>query len=291
MPELPEVQTTVNGLNSKVLNRTFLDVWTDSEKIIKKPKNFSQFRKEIKNKKIKKVWRRAKNVIFDLSDGFSLLVHMKMTGHLLVGNWKLKAGKWKPVAKGPLEDPQNRFIHVIFWLNSGKMLALSDLRKFAKVELWKTLELSNSKEFNKLGPEPLDKNFTFEKFEEALKNKKGKIKQVLMNQEIIAGIGNIYSSEALWHAKIHPEKNIIKLSKEETKLLYGAIKKVLKLGAKLGGESFSDYRKPDGSKGDFDTERKVYRREGQKCFRCGQKIKRLKVGQRSAFFCPNCQKL
>lgn len=298
MPELPEVQTTVKGLNSKVLGRTFLDVWTDSKRIIRKPAEFNIFKKEIKGKKIKKIWRRAKNIIIDLSGGYSLLIHQKMTGHLLVGNWILEAERWKPVGKGPLEDPQNRFIHVLFWLDNGKMLALSDLRKFAKVELWKTGELLNSKEFLKLGPEPLDKNFTFEKFKEVLKNKKGlpavrhgKIKQVLMNREIIAGIGNIYSNEALWQAKIHPGKNIAELSEKELKLLYLAIKRVLELGVKLGGESFSDYRKPDGSKGDFDAERKVYKREGQKCERCKAKIKRIKLSQRSAFFCPSCQKL
>ncbi len=291
MPELPEVETTVRGLNSKVLERTFVDVWSDWEKIIKKPKEFSQFKKELKDKKIKRIWRRGKNIIFDLSDDYSLLVHQKMTGHLLYGDWKLESGMWKPKIKGPLEDPQNKFIHLLFWLDNGKMLTLSDLRKFAKVEFQKTKELLESKEFKILGPEPLEKDFTFEKFKEALKKKKEKIKQVLMDQNVIAGIGNIYSNEALWHAKIHPEKNIAKLNEKELKLLYQAIKKVLELGVKLGGESFSDYRKPDGSKGDFDTERKAYKREGQKCHRCGAKIKRIKFSGRSAFFCPNCQKL
>ena len=291
MPELPEVQTTVNGLNKKVLNRAFLDVWSDWEKIVKKPKDFEQFRKEIKNKNLKKIWRRAKNIIFDLSNGYSLLVHQKMTGHLLVGKWILENNNWKPEKQGPLNDPHNRFLHLIFFLDNKKMMALSDARKFAKVELWKTEELLNLKEFKSLGPEPLEKSFTFEKFEEILKNKKGRVKQVIMDQNVIAGIGNIYSSEALWQAKIHPEKNVAKLSNKELKLLYQAIKKVLELGVKLGGESFSDYRKPDGSKGEFDTERKAYKREGQKCSRCGTKIKRIKVAQRSAFFCPHCQKL
>lgn len=276
MPELPEVETTVRGLNKKVLNRAFVDVWSDWKKTVKKPKDFEQFKKELKNKKIKKIWRRAKNVIFDLSQGYSLLVHMKMTGHLLIGNWK--------------KDPMNDFLHLIFFLDNGERLALSDLRKFAKVELWKTQDLLNSKEFKALGPEPLDKNFIFEKFKETLRGKRGKIKQILMDQNIIAGIGNIYSSEVLWVAKIHPEKSISKLTEKELKSLYKAVLKVLKLGVKLGGESFSDYRKPDGSKGNFDTERKAYKREGQKCARCGNKIKRIKVGQRSAFFCPHCQK-
>ena len=290
MPELPEVQTTASYLNKKVLNRAFVDVWTDWQKTIKKPNNFTTFKNQIKNKKIKKVWRRAKNVIFDLSEGYSLLIHQKMTGHLLYGNWRLISGKWQPVKKGPLNDPYNRFLHVIFFLNNGKMIALSDLRKFAKVELWKTEELLNLKEFKTLGPEPLDKNFSFKKFRKIFENKKGKVKQVLMDPYFIAGIGNIYSSEALWHAKINPEKNVAKLSENELKSLYKAIKKVLRLGVKLGGESFADYRKPDGSKGSFDTEKKAYKREGQKCHRCENKIKRQKIAQRSAFFCPSCQK-
>ena len=291
MPELPEVQTTVNGLKSKILNRVFVDVWSDWKKTVKKPADFELFKKTLKNKKIKKIWRRAKNIIFDLSDGYSLLVHQKMTGHLLVGKWKVESEKWTPAdRKSPLNDPYNRFLHLIFFLDNKKMLALSDARKFAKVELWKTEELLNSKDFKKLGPEPLEKSFTFEKFKEIFKNKKGKVKQVLMNPEIIAGIGNIYASEILWQSKIHPEKNVAKLNEKELKSLYQDIKKVLELGVNLGGESFSDYRKPDGTKGNFDDERKVYKREGQKCKRCGEKIKRIKVGQRSAFFCPNCQK-
>src|SRR3990167_8296778 len=143
MPELPEVETTVKGLKSKVLFRAFIDVWSDWKKIVKKPKNFREFIKEIKNKKIKKIWRRAKNIIFDLSDGYSLLVHQKMTGHLLVGNWAMDNGQWKPIRGGPLNDPYNRFLHVMFFLDDKKMLALSDARKFAKVELWKTNELLN----------------------------------------------------------------------------------------------------------------------------------------------------
>ena len=291
MPELPEVETTVNGLKERVLGRTFLNVWSDWQKLIKKPKNFELFKEQIKNKKIENIWRRAKNVIFDLSGGYSLLVHQKMTGHLLVGKWQMAEGKWLPLEKGPLNDPYNRFLHVIFLFDDGQMMALSDARKFAKVELQKTEDLLNSKDFKILGPEPLDKKFTLEKFKEILKNKKGKIKQVLMDPEVIAGIGNIYTSEILWQAKIHPEKSAVKLNDSELELIFGAIKGVLKLGVDLGGESFSDYRKPDGSKGNFDTERKAYKREGQKCERCETKIVRKKIGQRSAFFCPHCQKL
>ena len=149
----------------------------------------------------------------------------------------------------------------------------------------------NSKEFLALGPEPLDKSFTFEKFKEILGNKKGKIKQVLMDPKVIAGIGNIYASEILWQVKIHPQTNVANIKEKELKLLYQTIIKILELGIKLGGDSFSDYRKVDGSKGNFHTERKVYSREEEKCKRCGAEIKRIKIGGRSSFFCSFCQKL
>jgi len=290
MPELPEVETTVRGLQQKVLSRTFVGVWTDLEKFKKL--------KELKNKKIQKIWRRGKNIIFELSQaplkvsgskkkhqeskpltgqGYSLLVHQKLTGHLLYEEWK--------------KDRVNTYIHLKFFLDNGKILALSDLRKFAKVELWKTEELLNSKEFKSLGPEPLDRDFTFGKFKEVLKYKKGKIKQVLMNQKIIVGIGNIYSDEILWRAKIHPFKDISKLSGKELRDIYSNIKNVLKKAIELGGESFSDYRDLTGQRGEFDKERRVYQREGEKCPRCGTIIKRVKINGRSAHFCPNCQKI
>jgi formamidopyrimidine-DNA glycosylase len=293
MPELPEVETIVRDLNRKVLNRTFLNVWTDFPKMIKRPRDPGEFRKGIKGKKITKVWRRAKNIIFELSDNHSLLIHQKMTGHLLLGKWKLEDGRWLSKIPGPLkDDPMNRFLHLIFWLDNGKQLALSDLRKFAKVELWKTKELKESGELKSLGPEPLERNFTFKRFKGVLaRKKKGKIKQVLMNQTVIAGIGNIYSDEILWLAKIHPFKNISKLKEKELQKIFEVIKKILPLAIKLGGESFSDYRRLSGEKGYYDRARKVYRREGEKCSRCGTIIRRVKIGGRSAHFCPKCQKL
>jgi formamidopyrimidine-DNA glycosylase len=288
MPELPEVQTTVNQLKPKALNRAFVGVWSDWKKTVKKPKDFLDFEKQLKNKKINNIFRRAKNIIFDLSGEYSLLIHQKMTGHLLFGKWVLQDKRWHPEQKGFLSDKTNSFIHILFFFDNGKMLALSDARKFAKVELWKSDELK--KELEKLGPEPLDKNFTSKKLTEILKNKKGKIKQVLMDQNAISGIGNIYASEALWMAKINPQRQANLLNDAEIKTLCQSIKKVLELSIKLGGESFSDYRKPDGSEGGYDTERKVYKREGENCRRCGHKIERIKIGQRGTFYCPNCQK-
>lgn len=290
MPELPEVETTVRYLKKKVRGRTFFDVWSDWEKTVKKPKSFDDFKKELKGKKILDVRRRAKNVLFDLSEGKTLLVHQKMTGHLLVGKWKKERGSWQP-PQGPLSDKNNSYIHLMFIFKDGSMMALSDLRKFAKVELWDSDKLKESEGMKGLGPEPLEKDFTFAKFKKQLKGQTRKIKQVLMDPSVIAGIGNIYSDEILWEAKVHPLKKASELSEGELGRIYKAIGKILPLAVKLQGESFSDYRTPLGEKGGYDDERKVYRKEGEKCSRCGGEIKRIKVGGRSAHFCPRCQKI
>jgi formamidopyrimidine-DNA glycosylase len=291
MPELPEVEIIVRDLRKKVLKRTFIDIWTDFPKMVKLPKSFEQFKKEIKNKKIERIWRRGKNIIFDLSENKSLLIHQKLTGHLLLGKWKWEKGDWTSEIPGPLkEDPMNRFLHLMFWLDDGNMLALSDLRKFAKVEILTKEELE--KELASLGRDPLEKDFTFEKFKEViLKNKKRKIKEVLMDQEVITGIGNIYSNEILWQAMVHPFKEVEKLKEEELKRIFKAIKEILQKAIEVGGESISDFRRPSGEKGGFDPLRKVYRREGEKCPRCGSTIKSAKLAGRTAYFCPNCQKL
>jgi len=289
MPELPEVETTIRDLKNKVLKRTFIDVWTDFPKIVKKPKSFAEFKKEIKNRKIEKIWRAGKNIIFDLSGNLSLLIHQKLTGHLLYGKWKLEKGKWQ-AENGPLkDDPMNRFLHLIFWLDNNRQLALSDLRKFAKVELWGKEDLKNSKGFQSLGTDAL--KISFEKFKGNLKKKKGKIKQVLMDQTVISGIGNIYSDEILFAAKVHPLRQIQELREEDFRNIYQVMGKILKKAIELQGESISDYRTLSGEKGGFDKLRRVYRREGETCFRCGTKIKRVKIGGRSAHYCSKCQRL
>jgi len=295
MPELPEVETTIRDLRKTqppILGAGFFDVWTDWEKIVKRPKDFENFKKGLKGKKIKEIKRRGKNILFFLSGNKILLIHQKLTGHLLFGRWEIKKGKPESKISGPIsEDPINRFLHLIFFLDNGWQLAISDLRKFAKAELWKKEELEKSKEYKSLGPEPLDKDFSFEKLKKALqKKRKGKIKQILMDQNVIAGIGNIYSDEILWEAKIHPFRDISKLKEDNLKRIYLVMRKILLKAIKTGGESISDYRRPAGEKGNFDPLRKVYRREGKKCDRCGRVIKRLKIGGRSTHFCPNCQK-
>jgi len=292
MPELPEVETTVRDLKKHILGRKIEDVWSDAKSLIKKPKDFGLFKKEIIGKEIKKNWRRGKNILFELSGEKTLLIHQKLTGHLLLGKWELAKGEWQAKIPGPLfNDPMNRFLHLIFWLDDGRMLALSDLRKFAKVELWDSEKFKESEELKSLGPEPLEKEFTFEKFRKTLQQAQGKIKQVLMDQNIIAGIGNIYSDEILWEAKVNPLKETKQLSDEKIKRIYRAMREILPKAIEVGGESISDFRRISGEKGGFDPWRKVYRREGEKCPRCGTIIKRIKIGGRSTHYCPQCQKL
>lgn len=305
MPELPEVQTIADDLNKKVLGRKIIKVWLDWPKLInllenkkgvlkliKKPA-LKDFEKVIKGKKIIKAHRRAKNALIDLSDGYMMLVHQKMTGHLLVGKWKIVGGKTVVIEpKSIAGDPYNRFVHVIFYLNDGNMLALSDMRKFAKIILGKKEDLENLPELKDLGPEPLDKDFKFSDFKSIISQKTGKIKQVLMDPKVISGIGNIYSDDILWLSKINPFKPANKISEDSFKELFKAIRTILNKAIKLRGSSISDFRDTSGKKGGYGNVMLAYQREGEKCFRNdGGIIVRKKIGGRSAHFCPICQRL
>ena len=296
MPELPEVQTTVDGLKKKVIKRRITGVWLDAPKLIKKPKA-AEFKKQIKGLKVVDIKRRGKNILIYLTDNkqqainnFILLIHMKMTGHLLYGKWSIRKARPLSILGGPLQEKVNDYIHLIFYLDNGYQFALSDLRKFAKVLFGKKNEVENSPDLAKIGPDPLDKSFKVIKFIKLIKSKKGRIKQVLMNQEIISGIGNIYSDEILWSAKVHPLKETKKLTSKELKNIYRETLRILKRAVELKGTSVSDYRDFSGRRGYYANELLAYGKEGQSCKRCGTSIKRVKMGGRSAHFCPKCQR-
>ena len=289
MPELPEVQTIVSDLNKKIIGRKIIGVWFDAPKLIKKPKP-TEFEKKIKGLKIIEIKRRGKNILIYLTGDKLLLVHQKLTGHLLYGKWQIANGKAVSLLKGLLQEKVNDYIHLIFYLDNGWQLALSDLRKFAKVLFGSKEEVEKLPDLTELGSEPLDKNFTVDKFMSLMNLKKGKIKQVLMNQEIIAGIGNIYSDEILWTAKINPFKSANQLKIKELKAIYSVMKIILKKAVKLRGTSISDYRDTVGKAGGYAEIKKVYQREGEPCQRCKMPIKRVKIGGRSAHYCSKCQK-
>jgi formamidopyrimidine-DNA glycosylase len=305
MPELPEVETTTRGLKKNILGLVIKDVWTDlstkdkrQKESVANPKFFKIFKKEIVGRKVLSVGRRAKNILVNLSRNKTILIHLKMTGHLLYGKYKFTKEKWTPDQTGPLNDPYNRFVHVIFTFSNGKNLAFSDARKFGKITLLDTKTAHDTKHLNNIGPEPLDKNFTFKKFKEILEPSFARgyggrgIKTVLMDQSIIAGIGNIYSDEILWRAGVHPERKVSKINDKELKLIFRAIKETLAKGIDFGGDSMSDYRNINGLRGKFQMHHEAYRRTGEKCRKKGCKgiIKRKVIGGRSAHFCSVHQK-
>ena len=292
MPELPEVTTMVKGLKQKVLKRTFIDVWLEkgAEKIIKKPESFSDFKKQIIGGEIDNIERKGKVIIFTLNNNKTLLVHPKMTGHFLFGKWNHTKQGLKTQHKGPMEDPMNQFIRLIFYLENKEMLAFSDLRKFGRIELWDTSALNEAEMLNKISIDALSPDLTLEKFEKIIKNTgKRKIKQVLMDQELISGIGNIYSDEILFKAGVHPLRACERLESYEIKAIYKAREEILNTALMLQGCSISDFRKIDGDKGNYQKQVMVYQREGEKCLKCETRIQRQKIGSRSTHYCPSCQ--
>lgn len=288
MPELPEVTTMVNGLREKTLKRSITDVWSDAKKIIKRPDSFSKFKRQVIGLKIEKIDRKGKVILISLNENKTLLVHPKMSGHFLFGKWKKTAEGWKPSKQGLLSDPMNRFIHLIFWLDNGYMLAFTDLRKFARIELWPTDKLGEANLLNQIGEDALA--ITLKQFKEVLKSlKKWKIKPLLMNQKKIAGIGNIYSDEILFRARVNPFRTAESLKKGEIERIYRSIGVILRKAIKVSGSSISDFRRIDGDKGEFQKLTKVYGHQGEKCPKCGGLIETKKLAGRSAHFCPKCQ--
>lgn len=217
-----------------------------------------------------------------------------MTGHLLYGKFEARSTesetRWIAVEPGPLRDPENRFIHLLFFLSNGNQLALCDMRKFAKVAVLKTEKISE--EFKKLGPDPFAQNFTLAKFSEIMKTKRGAVKKVLMDQNVITGIGNIYADEILWLAGIHPLKLVQKLKENEIKKIHQSIRPILAKAIKARGSSYIDYRDAFGKKGKYQEMHYAYQQTGTKCKKKdGGIIKKIKMAGRSAHFCPIHQKM
>lgn len=309
MPELPEVQTTVEGLKKTVVGLIIKDVWTDQAKqkvsrpdhkeSIKHLPFWKTFVKSVTGAKIISAERRAKNILINLSNGKTILIHMKMTGHMMYGKYtyNTKHNEWLPSKEETnqaLRDPFNKFLRVVWSFANGKQLVLSDVRRFAKVTVLDTAEAHSTKHLHGIGPEPLDKAFTYDVFKERISKKsKGKIKTVLMDQSVIAGIGNIYSDEALWLAGIHPESITRAIPEKKLALVYPAVLAVLKKGIDFGGDSTSDYRRIDGTRGEFSAEHNAYRLTGKPCKKrgCRGVILRKVVNGRSAHFCSVHQEL
>lgn len=283
MPELPEVETIKNELLQTVKNKEIAAVEIRLPKILiigesvgnkNKKDAAALFTKVLKNARIEDVERRAKLIAIELSNGFSILIHLKMTGRLLYN----------------IEPSIHT--HFIFRFKDSSWLLFNDLRQFGYLKLIKSDQAKNLLE-NKFGPEPLEDNFTLEVFKNILARKKrSRIKIFLMEQKNIAGIGNIYANEICFQAGVNPARVNNTLNNQEIEKIFSAVKEILALAIKYKGTSTDDYRDIFGEKGKFIPFLKVYGRQGKKCLRKGCKgiIERISLGGRGTFFCPECQK-
>jgi len=266
MPELPEVETIKRDLEKIVLGKKITEVCVHNPTVIREP-GVSGFKKGLEGAVIKHILRRAKLLILELSNGKSLTIHLKMTGQLVYPGG-------------------NKNSRVAFHLSGGEILDFNDQRLFADLRLlddWRSLKFIQG-----LGPEPAD--LSLEQFKKMLAGKKTKIKPLLMDQTFISGIGNLYASEILFHAKIRPERCANELNEKEKELLFKAINDILESAIEHAGSSIDDYVRVSGEKGGYLKYHKVYGRTGEPCLTCKTIIKKINQGGRGTYFCPKCQK-
>ncbi len=312
MPELPEVENLRIGLERAVVGQKIKHVKVTKPKLVSgrgtkrtaSPKKQKEFIAGLAGEKFLAVERRAKNLIFKLSRGKTMVGHLKMSGQFA---YKPKSYKLKAISGGhPIEISEtelpNKHSHIIFELEKGT-LYYNDTRMFGYLLYYpneKTLE--QEKHFSDYGVEPLSKEFTISHLAEGLKNKVGKpphllnkrcggkIKAVLMDQKIVTGLGNIYADESLFESGIRPDRSPASLSIQEIQKLHKAIVRIITRAIKVGGSSVATYKLLDNTKGNYAREHKVYGKDGEKCNVCNTDLKKIIVGGRTTIFCPKCQK-
>lgn len=274
MPELPEVETIVQGLKVPLCNRKINNVFVRDKRIVGYPDNLKKFKTKLEGYKIISLGRRGKYIIIEISSGKLLIIHLRMTGQLLIKN------RLEEIAK---------HTHIILQLDNSTDLRFNNVRKFGRMYLVDPDKPEQAGGFANLGPEPLTEEFTAEKLKEIIKGRSTSIKNILLNQQLIAGIGNIYCDEALFRSGIRPDRPVDKLSDQEIEKLHHEINNVIAAGIKFNGTTFSDYVNAMGEEGSFQEELMVYNRSGENCQHCDCHIEKNKVAGRSSHFCPNCQ--
>jgi formamidopyrimidine-DNA glycosylase len=280
MPELPEIETIKNDLAPKIIGKIITKVTFPPDpkiRILRRFPSQRQFIQELEGSKIHFLTRRAKYLIFELVPAKTLVIHLGMSGQLLLK----KSG-----------TPYEPYIRAVFHFNKGTELRFIDPRKFGEIFLKLPSLQSHPLTLDRLGPEPLEKDFSITCLTRILQKSRRAIKTLLLDQKSIAGIGNIYSDEILFNAKIHPTRLANTLEGDDIKLLHRSIRKILKDAIDNRGTTAADKRYRDGlgKVGKFQKKLKVYQRRGNPCFSCGTMIKSMRVGGRSASFCPHCQK-
>ena len=272
MPELPEVECVVRGLRPRITGKTIQRVTVRLPRIVLgSPLDLVE---NLPGLSFGETNRRGKLIILDLSQGFSLLVHLRMTGQLLFL---------------PSSEAQSKHTHVIFHLNDGHyQLRYLDQRQFGWLQLVETTRLKIHPQITQLGPEPLE--ISPGEFTRLIGSRRRQIKPLLLDQGALAGMGNIYADEALHRAHIHPLKRASDLSTAKLKDLHQAIQEVLTEAIDCSGSTVSHFRDPEGRPGEFQRSHRVYGRQGEPCLGCGRSIEKIRVGGRGTHICPRCQR-
>lgn len=301
MPELPEVTTMVRELNVAVRGKIIKNIVTDTPKLVR-PLTVEQFRAAVRGQAFLDFERRAKFIVAALgpvrersSTSYKLhatsyvLWHMGMTGHPLYRNPKSEARN--PKLRAAFADPMNQHVRLTFHFTDGTRLEYADIRKFGNIELVRPSDLTQHPRLAKLGPEALDLARRPAALCARLKVRRKAVKVALLDQEVIAGIGNIYADEALWLARIHPLRSTQRLTLAHCGSLARAIRTVLQQAIRAHGTSIDDYRRLFGNKGRYSGFRKAYQRTNLPCLRCGTLMRRMVVGGRGTHVCPRCQRV
>ena len=289
MPELPEVETVRRGLSTLIVGKTIQSEQHDTPKgFPNTPADVSAF---LIGANIIGVHRRAKVLMIELDNQYSLIIHLKMTGQLVYVDPTTRFGAGHPNDSlvNALPDKSTR-VSLLF--NDGSTLFFNDQRKFGWVKLLPTSEILLLPFMQKVGPEPLADDFTAEQFAARFKRRaRTSIKAALLDQSVIAGVGNIYADESLWGAKIHPSRLVGSITSDEFQKLYEEVRTVMNLSIEKGGSSNSTYVNAEGKRGSYMDFARVFRREGQACPRCGTTIEKLRVAGRGTHICPHCQQI
>jgi formamidopyrimidine-DNA glycosylase len=287
MPELPEVEVVKKSLENKLKNLTIKRVNITNNKL--RYKIDSKLFNKIKSQKIISIQRRSKYLLINLNKNFTILAHLGMTGKFFIidNNKKQKTSFYYSLKK-----KDTKHDHITFIFNKKIKLVYNDVRKFGFIKIFNTTNVFKCSHLASLGPEPLSRNFNLNYFNKYIFNKKTKIKDLIMNQKFVAGLGNIYCNEVLYLCKINPARSVKKIKKEEIKKIIKFIKIILKQAIQLGGSSIKNFSSTEGQGGNFQQKFQVYGREKTSCSRlkCLGTIKKVYTSNRSSFFCPKCQR-
>ncbi len=289
MPELPEVEVVKRSLSGKILNLIIKKVKINDGNL--RYKVNSRLLSKLIGKKIKKIQRKSKFLIFHLDKKYCILVHLGMTGKFLFINKKNKKFKTSfYYSLNEIKDQKHN--RLIFIFQNNQKLIYNDVRKFGFLKILDILNLKKNVHLRDLGPEPFEKNCNLNYFKKYIKGRNRNVKNVLMDQKFIAGLGNIYVNEALFLSGINPQRKVKKLKNSEISIIIQNIKKVLKTAIRFGGSSIKDFSSSDGKSGIFQQHFRVYGREGEKCSNidCNMNITRTVISGRATFFCRKCQK-